>query len=63
MFQLQHHAMPALRNAEAAKPDRIAGAKFQAVKNILSMPDSCRQLILNTVSEFGWEGNLKEICS
>ena len=45
-----------LRNDEAAKPDRLLGAKQMAVKVILDMPPAARNAILKTVSAYGWEG-------
>ena len=55
MFDLANPTV-SLRNDDAAKSDRLVGAKAQAVKNILAMGDSSRQQIMLTVSTFGWDG-------
>lgn len=44
----------------AAKHDKLVGAKFQAVKSLLDLPEACKEQILATVSLYGWEGYLKE---
>lgn len=46
------------RNDEASRDERIAGPKKTAVVNILEMPEECRNMIMDSVSRFGWEGGL-----
>ena len=45
----------AARNDEAARQDKLVGAKHQAVKVILELPEPCRLALLHTASCFGWE--------
>lgn len=42
----------------AAKHDKLVGAKAQAVKCVLELPESSREQILATVSLWGWDGFL-----
>jgi hypothetical protein len=52
-----------LRNEDAARSDKLMGAKAQAVRNILNMSETARQQIMHTVSTFGWDGVLLvEVC-
>ena len=45
-----------LRNENAAaKQDKLVGAKVQAVKIVLELPESSRHKLLNTVSRYGWD--------
>lgn len=49
------------RNEQAAKHDRLVGAKYQAVKCVLDLPEASRDQIMATVSLWGWEGFLDGI--
>lgn len=44
------------RNDEAAREDRLVGAKKTAVTVILDLPTSVRDILMGCVSEFGFEG-------
>ena len=45
------------RNRQASRQMQIAGAKAQCVKNLLTLMDEpALQVILDAVSEWGWEG-------
>ena len=52
-----------VRNADAAKHDRIVGYKHQAVKVIMDLPELARNTILSTVSLYGWDGHLACSCA
>lgn len=64
---IQHQHLPILfaltilRNAEAPKPDRLVGAKHQSVKVLLDLPESLRDEITSSVSQYGWDGHLNLI--
>ena len=53
------HPFPS-RNDSAAKHDKLVGAKFQAVKCLLDLPEAAKDQILATVSLWGWEGFLPD---
>jgi hypothetical protein len=44
------------RNDEASRDDRLVSAKKNAVTSILDLPNQCREVLLATVSEFGFDG-------
>ena len=44
------------RNAIAARTDKLVGAKAMAVTNLFQMPEECRDIILDCVSIYGWDG-------
>ena len=50
-----------VRNETAAQPDKLVGAKHQAVRNVLQLPRACQDSILDSVSFWGWEGSLSWI--
>ena len=47
-----------MRNDTAAKHDKLVGAKLQAVKILLDLPESSQSQLLQTVSIYGWDGSL-----
>ena len=54
------HLINLPRNEDAAKHDRLLGAKHQAVKAVLSLPEASRDQILATVSLWGWDSFLPD---
>ena len=45
-------------NATASKVDRVAGGKYQAVKNLLDLPATVRNLVMSPINKYGFEGSL-----
>ena len=45
-------------NAQAPKSDRVLGAKFLTVKNLLDLPAECRNAIFACINKLGWSGFL-----
>ena len=43
------------RNQEAARQDKLVGAKMQAVKVIFDLSEQCRDELLQLVSLYGWD--------
>ena len=41
-------------NAQAPKSDRVLGAKFLTVKNLLDLPTECRNAIFAYINKWGW---------
>ena len=41
-------------NVQAPKSDRVLGAKFQTVKNLLDLPAECRNAIFAYINKWGW---------
>ena len=43
-------------NESAAKSDRLTGAKFMCVRNILDLDHSIRDHLITAVNKHGWKG-------
>ncbi|CAK8990693.1 Uncharacterized protein SCF082_LOCUS2343 [Durusdinium trenchii] len=43
-------------NGICARSDRLVGAKAMSVTNLFQLPEKCLDIILDTVSIYGWEG-------
>ena len=43
-------------NQQATKSDRVVGAKYATVKNLLEMDEETRSEITHSVSIYGWKG-------
>ena len=44
-------------NESAARSDRLTGAKFMCVRNILDLDSSIRDHIIVAVNKHGWKGH------